>query len=106
MLHEINNIRVTLQRIKSVSYGDSFLEKIFEPPSQGAKGARAFVAGNLTRGGYRVVPKKSRLTQLTSHVLTCFPHFHSGPRITRAPTPSIIKRVVRVPVLAPASIAR
>ena len=34
-------------------------------------------------------------------IQTCFPHFQSGPRITLAPTPSIINLVVRTPV-APA----
>ena len=32
---------------------------------------------------------------------TCFPHFQSGPRITLAPTPSIINLVVRTPVPPP-----
>jgi len=36
--------------------------------------------------------------------LTCFPHFQSGPRITRAPTPSIINLVVLLPAPAPPSI--
>lgn len=34
-------------------------------------------------------------------LLTCFPHFQSGPRITLAPTPSIINLVVRTPVPPP-----
>ena len=32
---------------------------------------------------------------------TCFPHFQSGPRITLAPTPSIINLVVRIPDAPP-----
>jgi hypothetical protein len=28
---------------------------------------------------------------------TCLPHFQSGPRMTRAPTPSIMKRVLLLP---------
>lgn len=31
-----------------------------------------------------------------SFKLTCFPHFQSGPRITRVPTPSNIKRPLRL----------
>jgi len=29
--------------------------------------------------------------------ITCLPHFQSGPRMTRAPTPSIMKRVLLLP---------
>ena len=35
---------------------------------------------------------------------TCFPHFQSGPRITLAPTPSIINLVVRTPVPPPGKV--
>lgn len=83
MPHEINNIGITLLRIKLVFYGRDFLEKIFEPPSQGTGSTRAFVASNSTGWGHRVPLKKSCLTQLTSHsnLLSPFPFRstnHSG----------------------------
>lgn len=37
---------------------------------------------------------------------TCLPHFQSGPRITRAPTPSIMNLIVLVVDTAPESILR
>lgn len=39
-------------------------------------------------------------------ILTCFPHFQSGPRMTRAPTPSITTRDVRgAPDVVPTAFA-
>lgn len=83
MLREINNIGITLQRMELIFYRDSFLEKIFGLSSQETKGARAFVASNLAEEGYRVVPKKSRLPQLTSrsNLFSPFPFrstYHPG----------------------------
>lgn len=66
-----------------IFYRDSFSEKIFELSSQGTKGAGAFVASNPVKEEYRVVPKKSRLPQLTSrsNLFSPFPFrstYHPG----------------------------
>ena len=39
-------------------------------------------------------------------LLTCFPHFQSGPRITLVPTPSNIKRLALLDVTEAISMAR
>lgn len=83
MLHEINNIGITLQQIELVFYERIYFEKNFKLSSQDMGISGAFIASNPTRGEYCVVLKKSRLTHLTSrpNLFSPFPFrspYHSG----------------------------
>jgi len=61
-----------------------------------ADGAHVSLASVLPAEKTRVRRRK-RVARSGASIQTCFPHFQSGPRMTRAPTPSIMKRVLLLP---------